>query len=1014
MFRTITVLFFLVFHYLKSFSQDYPFQAYSTDDGMPDMNVGSLFKDSRNYLWIGTGYGFSKFDGQKFTNFHLPPKIAGDNTLQIIEAKNGNLFLASSRNLYQFDGKTVWPLKAKEAYYNEIAFDNKSIFYASSHGKVYYCKSFSDSLKLLDWPILQNKIVRNFTYLPEVGKYYAQMAGIGIVQIMPNKYEVLVPSKTEMGQINYLYGPSNQRIVYTFSEKNATYFLLKNDGKLQNIVNIENNVVSIINSAPFDFYFANNGIGYILKANSKIIEQLKTEGQSPESDNFIYSGTNIYTSSNHGLLKIINNGFRHFTTDQVPACWSVNEDKKKQIWFWNTDFPTQIFNGKSIRTITGDFETVSRTIKSTFPNEIYKSYQHGWYGGVLTDKYGAIWKAHSFGVLRTQKEKFQFFALPDENHIYASFAVLEDTANNRILKGGVKSLHFIDNKAPFRIKTISKTNGLNIETSVYSLALENPGLYWIGSTDKLIHYDSNKNIFKEYSNANKKFLANDILDLTFDDKRTLWLATASKGLQYFDHKLDKVVAVEALELQEPVLFIGQVNSQYLLIGSYTQLYLFDVAAWHKSKKILFKAYNSNNGYRGNQPNQEGYLKASDGKIWVTSGLLTTIDTNKLNLKNDSLSTYFTKFNSEQLPFDYKRLLLKTNGTFRAEFEAVGENRAQDTQYSYFLTDISKDWSSWQTEPVVTINSLASGNYTLKVRSRTGNGDLSFSKPATLHFKVSIMPWQSPNFPFYVLFSLFGLVSAFYLYRLKQKKVENLAKRELAKQEQLILLKDLEAREQSLKVQALQVQTAQAQMNPHFTFNTINAIQNLIFSNADAANESLSKLSKIMRIYLNASVNAKIDPQNKDFGMIRLKDEIDLVQLYCELEKLQHQTAFNFTITVDPTIAQDYYKIPPLIIQPFVENAILHGVLPNHSKVGMVQIIFSIDADETLTCQIIDDGIGREVAAKLKIQQAVTHESHGTNLVNSRVAILNKIGANISIEYSENVPSGTIVTIKHYI
>lgn len=996
-----------------TFSQNYPIQVYSTNDGLPDMNINTIFRDSRNYLWLGTGYGFSKFDGQKFTNFHLPPKIAGDNTLQIIEAKNGELIISSSRNLYKFDGKTVSNLKAKGGYYNEIAFDNEDNFYASYEGKVLFTKSLNDSLKLLDWPVLKGKNVRNFTYIPEAGKYFAQFMGIGIVQLTKNQFEILAPIKNERGSIEYRFGPKKERYLFFESDNSSKFYLLEKSGSLKKILEVNPNKHIILNTASFDLFFSNEESSYLLKANSKEIVKIETGGQAP-GNQFCYSGTNIFVGSNHGLLKIINNGIQHFTNSQVPACWSVIENKKKQIWFWNTDFPTQIYDGKQIRTISGDFEIAKKEIARVFPQEIYYPSRVGWYGGVLNDKYDAIWKAHSFGVLREQNEKFKFFALPDEDHIYASFAVLEDSVNNRIIKGGVKNLHFINNKPPFKVKTISNKDGLHIKTSVYSLALESPGIYWIGSTNKLVLYNTIKNTFKEYSNENKKFLASDILDLTFDHTKTLWLATASKGLQYFNRKLGKVVPIEVPEFQEPVLFIGQVNNQYLLIGSYVQLYLFDVAEWHKSKGVLFKAFNKNNGYLGMQPNQEGFLKDSQGKIWVTSSLLTTIDPAKLHLQNDTLQTFFTKFNGVTLPFHYQNLTLKTNGSFRAEFEAVGENRAQDTQYSYFLEGFSKEWSPWFTEPVVTINSLASGKYTLQVRSRTGNGDLRFSKATSLSFRVAVMPWASPYFPFYVLLGLVGLGLGFYFYRLQQKRKARQTKRALAQQEQQLLFKEIEARELHLNVQALQVQTAQAQMNPHFTFNTINAIKGLIATDANAANENLTKFSKIMRIYLNASINAKVDPKTKEFGMIRLKDELDLIRLFCDLEKLQHQAAFTYTLKVAPNIPEDYYKIPPLIIQPFVENAILHGVLPNKTKVGHIQILLTMDDDETLTCQIIDDGIGRAEAARLKESQTAAHQSFGTELVNSRTEILNKLGANISIQVTDNVPSGTIVTIKHYI
>ena len=177
----------------------------------------------------------------------------------------------------------------------------------------------------------------------------------------------------------------------------------------------------------------------------------------------------------------------------------------------------------------------------------------------------------------------------------------------------------------------------------------------------------------------------------------------------------------------------------------------------------------------------------------------------------------------------------------------------------------------------------------------------------------------------------------------------------------------------------QLTALRAQMNPHFIFNALNSIQQYILKgDVDQANRYLSKFSRLQREVLN----------HCDQNFIPLEKEIEMLRLYLELEQLRFHDTFEYEIKIDEEIDSNEINIPPMILQPFVENAIWHGLMP---KAGdkKVQIEFLTRGDELLCCLIRDNGIGREAAARLrqKTQNVTKHKSKGLNLVYERLDIL---------------------------
>ncbi len=227
----------------------------------------------------------------------------------------------------------------------------------------------------------------------------------------------------------------------------------------------------------------------------------------------------------------------------------------------------------------------------------------------------------------------------------------------------------------------------------------------------------------------------------------------------------------------------------------------------------------------------------------------------------------------------------------------------------------------------------------------------------------------------IVLMLFGII----IIRVIMLKRKNEAhKRELAENELQIQKLESEGKEESLKHQAseLEMQALRAQMNPHFIFNSLNSINRFILqNNKTQASEYLTKFSRLVRLIL----------QNSQAAFITLESELEALQLYLELEAVRFDYQFEYRIIVDEDVDVSIIKVPPLIIQPYAENAIWHGLMHKKEK-GFLEIkLFS--EENTLFCKITDNGIGRNKASELKSKSAAAHKSMGLRITADRIARL---------------------------
>ena len=232
-------------------------------------------------------------------------------------------------------------------------------------------------------------------------------------------------------------------------------------------------------------------------------------------------------------------------------------------------------------------------------------------------------------------------------------------------------------------------------------------------------------------------------------------------------------------------------------------------------------------------------------------------------------------------------------------------------------------------------------------------------------------------------------------------------RQRLRNQKLIASKNEEVNNAKLseELQTLEMKALRAQMNPHFLFNCLNSINTMILNDEpDNASKYLSKFSKLVRLML----------ENSEQPEISLKDELETLEAYIQLESIRFNHKMEYKIEVDANIDQEATYLPSMVLQPFVENAIWHGLLHKDKK-GRLTIAVNENTDNLL-CSIIDNGVGREKSMTFRKQVGLKKKSMGIKITSERLKLLTKQKIKdviniIDLKDKDNNPLGTQVNIQ---
>ena len=298
------------------------------------------------------------------------------------------------------------------------------------------------------------------------------------------------------------------------------------------------------------------------------------------------------------------------------------------------------------------------------------------------------------------------------------------------------------------------------------------------------------------------------------------------------------------------------------------------------------------------------------------------------------------FITDSLPEYLHSLKLAHNkNSISLTFSSTEFDQPERLEYRYKLTGVEKEWVYVNfLNRTIFYNNLAPGHYRFLVNIKNPDGNWS---PEGVNLLIIISPawWQTNTFKVLVTFLVISIATF-----LVRKRIQNVRKKE----------REIAAHEKELL--ELEAKALRAQMNPHFIFNCLNSIKALIQNdNKQRATDYLTTFSKLIRTLF----------QNSDKRQISLYDEIETCRLYTQLEAMRLEGKLNYSFNIDPNIDLKSVMVPALIIQPFIENAIWHGIVPKEKGIISVSIH---QQDDAIVCEVDDDGIGRELS---KLNKPVT-------------------------------------------
>jgi len=309
------------------------------------------------------------------------------------------------------------------------------------------------------------------------------------------------------------------------------------------------------------------------------------------------------------------------------------------------------------------------------------------------------------------------------------------------------------------------------------------------------------------------------------------------------------------------------------------------------------------------------------------------------------------------------------------FKATLLNNSGPFWYSYRLAGLDTGWSQSSVGNYISFVNLPADNYQFAVRAR--NNTSEWSEPVLFNFTILPPFWE--RWWFRIAFILVIAFFIIYIFRSRIKKIQE----EASVQNQL---------------RELELKALKAQMNPHFIYNALNSIQALV--SGDKKSESIKYIGSFSRLLRQVL-------EYSDKNVITLEKELETLRLYIQLESLRLDMKLNYREAISDQVVTEYEKLPPLLLQPFIENALWHGL---SRKEGDKQLELAIEIEsDWLICKITDNGVGLQNAAEWNSKNLRIGQSMATSINYKRLLQFNRTENPLPLEYKELVNELGIVT-----
>jgi ligand-binding sensor domain-containing protein len=967
MFRFLLLIVFFAFVIKTDGQYTYPpYRQYTLRDGLSQMQVTGIIQDSRGYIWVGTKNGLNCFDGQKFINFKKQQGLHDKYISSLAEDSFGNIWASTRTGLVYFDGKEIKNLDIGHQGY---------IFLASSpDGKVWYAGR--DYFENAIFGYVEDGKNHDLSDVLPVRKgnffiKYARKADAVILTDFTSIFEfkdntIKRIASTSTGNEFALF--ENELTVAAFehsTEKVSIQNILEyRDGEMVQFAINAGNEIKLVGKPTGKFFITPHPyFHFLMYIDKNGIQQSQFENHTITSC-LIDKDSTLWLGTEEGLIKVIDNGFDTYKREYLPVVWSMVEDNKQNIWFASYSFGLRKFDGDKI---------------VEFKPDVINKYASGFNFQAQTNGRGGMYFPNNRGILFTDGIIMGKFGKS------LSLAAFYDVRDDLLYSGCNKYVEVYD-KNQSLVDVIDENDGLEFKGFISSFGSDSSGYIWFGGYTGVCRYQPENRTLKNYNRTNGNLPSDGVLSVFTDHSGRTWFG-GTDGLLWFDETSGAIQKLNSEEIQGTVNFVTSIDSAWLVFSQSEGIYLMNLPDYYRTGNIELYFFNDQNGFSGIDPGQNGSLVDSKGNIWMTTSTeVVKLDPKKLKLQKYFSAVRFSAFNGEQLAFNSEKVELPKNERSAVfVFDAVCFNRPNPVEYSWKLATDTV-WSGWQEENYAVVTHLPDGNSKIQLRARFP-GLPGTQAETALIVKVKVAIWKQSWF-FPALFGFFAVLalSVFVLFIQTRTKMIQTTR----------------------QAKIFQVKAIQSQMNPHFIFNVLASFQSMILSlNIEKANQYLVKLAALMRGFLDASSEKDSTNGNEKSGQ-SIQKEIELIEGFVEFQQLIYPGKFKFIVKIADDIDMENETVPPMILQPFVENAIRHGLLPKDST-GNLWLSINRFERKGISITIKDDGIGIEKADKIIHDSPFRYESKGTVLTVNRIRLLNELGYQITIK-TESSATGTKIII----
>ncbi|HSG67093.1 MAG TPA: histidine kinase, partial [Bacteroidales bacterium] len=462
----------------------------------------------------------------------------------------------------------------------------------------------------------------------------------------------------------------------------------------------------------------------------------------------------------------------------------------------------------------------------------------------------------------------------------------------------------------------------------------------------------------------------------------LVIGTATYGLAFIsDDSLLMTLSEEDGLRDNTITSLYTENDSILWAGTKNGLHKVNVSGFPAKPSI--ESYGPGDGLPSGEINAIGM---HDGHIWLATSIgLVSFDPKRVKpfLVPPIVKISSVQINGADSNIHQSYQLKPGHNDLHIEFQSISFRKSSAIKFRYKMEGLVDGF-------VETVNNYAdfpnlpAGKYTFSLAVSNIHNQWN-ELPTKLEFEIGKPLIQTTGFLIFLILSSLAILISLSLFLQRQRKIKAEARTELARMEQRIF---------------------RLQMNPHFVFNALLAIQGFMYQrNVHDAGRYLTSFAKLIRHTLYGSSEE----------LMPLDMEIEAMQYYLDLQRLRFNNNFEYSIELGEGIYPETMKIPPLLIQPFLENAIEHGLQHKTNGKGELKLKFYRD-DQGTVIEISDNGIGRERSAKMQKKKGRLHKSLGMNIVNKRITSLNKIMGNniklkvIDLNEKAHGSDGTIVRI----